>query len=209
MTAARPGIPVRCCHRPLAGGLVVPWVSLTHNGHTAFGSLDASRMRHAFYQRLCQICSGHLEERFFVLVRPADQGLGYSPEPALHPECLPYAAAHCPMLNGTATHYRSRPVLASHPAGRPCTDPSCACPATSTDDSHTARSGRPADRYEAWMIDSRHYQLTYHQGTSDVPVGISLHVPILRKRVLREAALPADQAAVLGLLRNALGLEQR
>ncbi|GGP80841.1 hypothetical protein GCM10010278_69220 [Streptomyces melanogenes] len=208
MTTVRPGIPVRCLHRPLFQGLVVPWVSLTHNGHTAFGSLDASRMRHAFHRRLCQICSGRLEERFFVLVRPADQGQGYSPEPALHPECLPYAAAHCPMLNGHATHYRSRPVLASHPAGRPCPDASCACPAPGADEDHTARSGQPADRYEAWMIDSRHYLLAYRQEAPDVPVGISLNVPILRKRVLREAALPADQAAVLDLLRTALGLEQ-
>lgn len=36
-------IPVRCLARPLAGGLVVPYVSLIHNGHTVFGNLDADR----------------------------------------------------------------------------------------------------------------------------------------------------------------------
>nr|WP_205614708.1 cell envelope biogenesis protein OmpA [Streptomyces chartreusis] len=203
-----PGIPVRCLARPLAGGLVVPYVSLIHNGHAVFGSLDADRARRAFLQRLCQICSQPLEERFFVVVRPADQQRGHSPEPALHPECQPYTAAHCPMLNGAATHYRSRPVLASHPAGRPCTDPACACPELAPDQGHTARSGRPADRYEAWMIAARDYRLVSHQDQPDLPVGISLSVPVLRKRTLREAVLPAEAAALLALLRTALELEQ-
>ncbi|MFD9284636.1 cell envelope biogenesis protein OmpA [Streptomyces mirabilis] len=202
-----PAIPVRCLAQPLAGGLVVPWVSLIHNGHAVFGSLDADRARRAFLQRLCQICGQPLQERFFVIVRPADQQQGCSPEPGLHPECQPYAAAHCPMLNGTATHYRTRPVLASHPAGRPCTDPSCPCPAQAHDKGHTARSGRPADLYEAWMIAARHYQLVPHQNAPDLPVGISLNVPVLRKRTLRKAVLPADHAALLDLLRTALDLE--
>ncbi|MEV5850388.1 cell envelope biogenesis protein OmpA [Streptomyces sp. NPDC051985] len=200
-------IPVRCLARPLAGGLVVPYVSLIHNGHAVFGSLDADRTRHAFLQRLCQICSQPLEERFFVIVRPADQQQGYSPEPALHPECQPYTAANCPMLNGTATHYRSRSVLASHPAGRPCSDPSCPCPELTPEEGHAARSGRPADRYEAWMIAARHYELMFRQDAPDVPAGISLNVPILRRRVLREAVLPADHAALLDLLRAVLGPE--
>ncbi|MEU5281721.1 hypothetical protein AB0G87_35535 [Streptomyces asoensis] len=51
------------------------------------------------------------------------------------------------MLNGTATHYRSRAMLAAHLAGRPCTDPSC--PSHTPDHGHTARAGAQADRYEA------------------------------------------------------------
>lgn len=203
----RPPIPVRCLARPLAGGLVVPWVSLIHNGHAAFGSLDADRARRAFLHRLCQICGQPLEERLFVIVRPADLKQGCSPEPGLHPECQPYAAANCPMLNGTARHYRASPVLSSHPAGRPCPDPSCPCPARTPDDGHAARSGRPADRYEAWMIAARHYQLVPRPDAPGIPAGISLSVPVLRKRTLREAALPEDHAALLNLLRTALGPE--
>ncbi|MEJ8654960.1 cell envelope biogenesis protein OmpA [Streptomyces sp. MS1.AVA.4] len=200
-------IPQRCARRPLAGGLVVPWVSLIHGGHAAFGSLDAGRARTAFLRRLCQICGQPLNERCFLIVRPADVAQGVSSPPALHPECLPYAAAHCPMLNGTATHYRRSPVLASHPAGRPCTDPSCPCPSRSPDEGHTARSGQPADRYEAWMIAAQHYQLVPRQDAPGDPAGIDLDVPILRKRALREAVLPADHAALLDLLRTALDLE--
>lgn len=91
-------IPQRCAHRPLAGGLVVPWVTLIHGGHAALGVLDADRARAAFRHRLCQICGQRLNERCFLIVRPADVIKGHSPEPALHPECLPYTAAHCPML---------------------------------------------------------------------------------------------------------------
>jgi len=202
-----PAIPQRCAHRPLAGGLVVPWVSLIHNGHAAFGSLDAERALRAYRDRLCQICGHELDERCFLIVRPADQARGYSPEPALHPECLPYSAAHCPMLNGAATHYRRHPVLAGHPAGRPCTDPSCPCPSRGPDAGHTARSGSPADRYEAWMISTADYRLVVQPDTPGVPAGISLAVPIRRKRLLREAALPQNTAHLLELLRSALDLE--
>jgi hypothetical protein len=57
------------------------------------------------------------------------------------------------------------------------------------------------------MIATRRYQLVPHQDTPAVPAGISLNVPILRKRTLREAALTAVQVALLGLVHTALGLE--
>ncbi|MEH0433920.1 cell envelope biogenesis protein OmpA [Streptomyces stelliscabiei] len=192
-------IPQRCAHRPLAGGLVVPYVTLIHDGHPAFGVLDADKAHAAFRRRLCQICEHPLDERCFLLVRPADVVKGCSPEPALHPECLPYTAEHCPMLNGSATHYRRSPVLASHPAGRPCTDPSCPCPSRTADEGHAARSGSPADRYEAWMIHTRNYQLVSLPERPDVPSGISLDAPVLRKRVLRTATLTPDQQHLMDL----------
>lgn len=198
-------IPQRCAHRPVSGGLVVPYVSLIHNGHAAFGSLDADRARTALVQRLCQICGERLQERCFLIVRPADALRGVSPEPALHPECLPYTAAHCPMLNGTATRYRSRAMLAAHPAGRPCTDSSCHCPSRTPDHGHTARADARADRYEAWMIHTRNYRLTSPHGQPHVLPGISTHVPVLRRRVLRDAALPHEQHNLLTELRSFLG----
>ncbi|WP_331751900.1 cell envelope biogenesis protein OmpA (plasmid) [Streptomyces sp. NBC_00723] len=192
-------IPQRCAHRPLTGGLVVPYVTLIHDGHAAFGVLDADKAHAAFRRRLCQICGLPLDERCFLLVRPADVLDGCSPEPALHPECLPYTAEHCPMLNGTSTHYRRSPVLASHPAGRPCADPSCPCPPRTTDDGHAARSGSRADRYEAWMIHTHYYQLVMLPDRPDVPSGISLGVPVLRRRVLRTATLTPDQQDLMDL----------
>ncbi|MFF8848131.1 cell envelope biogenesis protein OmpA [Streptomyces sp. NPDC015127] len=146
-----------------------------------------------------------MDERCFLIVRPADAARGCSPEPALHPECLPYAAAHCPMLNGTATHYRRSPLLATHPAGRPCTDPSCPCPSRSPDGGHAARSGSPADRYEAWLIHTRNYRPVFGPDRSDMPSGVSLDVHVLRRRVLRTAQLTAEQERLTGLVRGLLG----
>lgn len=197
-------IPQRCMHRPLSGGLVVPYVSLVHGGHAAFGTLNAERARTAFLRRLCQICGEPLEERCLLIVRPVDAARGISPEPAVHPECLPYTAAHCPLLNGTVTHYRTRTVLAGHPAGRPCTDPSCPCPSRTPDEGHTARSGARADRYEAWMIRTRTYRLTGPDDQPGVISGISTDVPVLRRRLLRTATLTPGQEHLLSLVRDLL-----
>ncbi|MEU1273623.1 cell envelope biogenesis protein OmpA [Streptomyces sp. NPDC005799] len=199
-----PAIPSRCAQRPTAGGLVVPYVAFTHNGHATFGALDAERARTAFTEKLCQICGQPLNERAYVIVRPADEITGHSPEPALHPECLPYTAAHCPMLNGTALRYRELPVLATHPAGRACTDAACPCPAE-PGHNHQARSGQLAEQYEAWMITACDYRLVFHDERPQAPVGISLAVPILRKRLLRKAALPPEAQRYLQLLQG-LGL---
>lgn len=201
-----PSIPERCRHRPLSGGLVVPYVSLIHGGHAVFGTLDANRARIAFLRHLCQICRQPLDERCYLIVRPADIPRSVAPEPALHPECLPYTAASCPMLNGTATHYRATAVLVNHPAGRPCTDPSCPYPARSPDDGHTARSGRRADRYEAWMIDTRNYRLVFPPDSDALP-GISIKVPILRKRLLRRAALTPEEQRFMSLVDDLLSEE--
>ncbi|MFF3313841.1 cell envelope biogenesis protein OmpA [Streptomyces sp. NPDC002952] len=197
-------IPQRCARRPLSGGLVVPHVSLIHDGHAAFGSLHAERALTAFTRRLCQICGERLEERCFLIVRPADAVRGISPEPALHPECLPYTAARCPMLNGTLTHYRSRAVLTGHPAGRPCTDPSCPCPSRSPNQGHSARSGARADQYEAWMIHTRSYRLIGPDDQPGVIDGISTDVPVLRKRLLCKAGLPPREEELLRRLRAVL-----
>ncbi|AZP14718.1 cell envelope biogenesis protein OmpA [Streptomyces aquilus] len=192
-------IPQRCADRPLAGGLVVPYVTLIHGGHAAFGVLDADKAHAAFLGRLCQICEQPLDERCFLLVRPADVLQGCSPEPALHPECLPYTADHCPMLNGSRTHYRRSPILASHPAGRPCSDLSCRCLSRTTDEGHAARSASPADRYEAWMIHTPNYRLVFPPERPEMPSGISLDAPVLRRRLLRTATLTPDQQRLMNL----------
>ncbi|MGW0670602.1 cell envelope biogenesis protein OmpA [Streptomyces sp. NPDC002746] len=206
MSTALP-IPQRCSARPRSGGLVVPWVSLIHNGHAAFGSLDRARTRRAFLSRLCQLCGDPLNERFIAIVRPADAANGYSPEPGIHPECHPYAASSCPMLNGTASRYRAQFVMATHPAGRPCAEPTCPCPSQAAAAGPSARLGSPADRYEAWMIDSQSYRIISEDSkSSERPLGIDLNVPILRKRLLREAALGDKETELFNLLQAALGL---
>lgn len=140
-----PAIPVTCAHRPRRGGLVVPYVSFEHNGAVVFGGVDPVKRAVAFEHGLCQICERPLRERLYVLVRPQDVGVGYSPEPGLHPQCLVYSEQACPMLNGAAATYRKSGVIAGHPAGRRCEDPGCSCPVTELNEEGRRRAGSKAD----------------------------------------------------------------
>ncbi|MDT0307242.1 cell envelope biogenesis protein OmpA [Streptomyces sp. DSM 44917] len=202
---AHPPIPVRCAARPLAGGLVVPWITLIHNGIPAFGAIDAARRHAAFVHRLCQICGQQLEERIYLLVRPMDVHAGYAPEPAVHPECLGYARQHCPHLNGQATHYRRTPVSSAHPAGRPCEDPNCPCRKTDSSADHAVRAGAPADDWDAWLIAPDSYRLK--RAARDEVLGMDLAVPVLRKRTIRRNDRDhAELDQALSLLRQLLDL---
>lgn len=202
-------IPVRCAHRPTSGGLVVPAVSIVHNGHAVFGSLDSRRLRRVLLGRLCQVCEQPLTERLYLIVRQADEERGYTPEGALHPECFAYAKYECPVLNGTTRRYRDRSVLATHPAFRPCGDPNCPYPDKIRPGAdQAARLGQLVDRYEAWMIALDSYRLVLdNDDDPTVPLGIALDMPVLRRRLLREAALPERAEALLAALRGLLDLQ--
>ncbi|MFF2378402.1 cell envelope biogenesis protein OmpA [Streptomyces xiamenensis] len=185
-----PFIPSRCASRPRVGGLVIPWVSYQHGEHAMFGTVDPIKARRALTHRLCQICGEQLDERFCLAVRPMDVRIGYAPEPALHPECLAYSKQHCPMLNGTAPTYRTTPVATTHPAARPCDEPGCPCPKVATDEGHSVRSGRPADDFDAWMIDISNYRIKSAAGRPGVLLGVDLDVPVLRIRPIRRTPRP-------------------
>ncbi|MFE9428996.1 cell envelope biogenesis protein OmpA [Kitasatospora sp. NPDC006697] len=202
--AAGPPVPIRCRERQLVGGLVVPWISYEHGGHSAFGTVDAVRAQQALAERLCQVCGEQLEERFCLAVRPMDVRVGFAPEPALHPECLAYSKQRCPMLNGTATTYRASSMLARHPAGRPCDDLNCPCLEAVPDEGHSARSGRPADDFDAWMIDTSHYRIKTAPDRPHVLLGVDLAVPVLRIRPIRRN--PQPELDRLLALFSALGL---
>ncbi|CAL9327799.1 hypothetical protein SUDANB56_00009 [Streptomyces sp. enrichment culture] len=189
-------IPQRCARRPLAGGLVVPWVSLVHGGHAAFGSLDAERALAAFLRRLCQICCQPLDERcYLIAVRPTSSR---AVPPNRH--STPSACRTPPRTAPCSTAPRRTTAAArSWPATRPDARCTCPCPSRSPDEGHTARSGSPADRYEAWMIRTRTYRLVHPPGRPDAPAGISVDVPVLRTRVLRAAALTPGQQHLMDL----------
>ncbi|MYR59039.1 hypothetical protein GTY54_23290 [Streptomyces sp. SID625] len=130
-----------------------------------------------------------LGRRIGLVVRPADIVVGYVDEPGMHPECLDYTVAVCPMLNGSLDHYRSTPAAAL----------------TGLIAANASRAGKPAEAYDAWFITPSGYEIAY--GSDGAVHGISLHVPVLMKRRVRAAARPRltdNQAALLGSL---LGLE--
>ncbi|MEU0668581.1 hypothetical protein ABZ508_10395 [Streptomyces lavendulocolor] len=165
---------------------MVPYVSFEHNGLPVFGGLDPGKRARAFEFGLCQICEGPLGRWFYVLVRPMDVSVGHAPEPGLHPPCLMYSELACPMLNGTSATYRPGGVIAQHPAGRPCDDPACSCPATAPTAESQVRAGRKADDWDAWMLSADQYEL--RRDAHSTAVGIQL--PSDPKRIRRVRISP-------------------
>jgi len=201
----QPAVPVRLLGLRRVGGLPVPWISFEHGGHAAFGTIDPRKRLKALAEMLCQVCGQPLEERICLVVRPLDVRELCAPEPGLHPECVVYAKAQCPMLNGTSTHYRRRAAIETHPAGQPCDDPTCPCPVSLPGPDHEVRSGRIADDFDSWMIDRHAYALKWSQGDPPVLLGVDLDVPVLRKRPVRRAPLTAEQQELLDQLRALFG----
>jgi len=108
-TPAVPPIPVWLSHLPVVGGLAVPWITpRTDDGRYLFGGLHPVRQRQAINQHRCQICGRSLECPLVLLMRLSDLPRQRTSEPALHPVCVAYTEAACPMVGGRMSHYRSR-----------------------------------------------------------------------------------------------------
>ncbi|MFJ2004776.1 cell envelope biogenesis protein OmpA [Streptomyces chartreusis] len=181
--------PARAAALPRHGGLTVPWITGWFDGRPYFGVNFPIRRIQAITHRLCQFCRQPLGRRIGLVVRPADSAVGYVDEPGMHPECLDYAVAVCPLLNGAMDQYRSAPpsVVAGLLASTP------------------ARAGKLAEAYEAWFVTPSGYEVAY--GPDMTVLGIRLDVPVLMKRPVRAAAQPRLTDEEAALLRQVLGLE--
>jgi hypothetical protein len=167
--------PARAAALPRHGGLAVPWITGWFDGRPYFGVNFPLRQP--------------LGRRIGLVVRPADSAHGYVDEPGMHPECLDYAIAVCPMLNGAMNRYRAGPPAAV--AGLLASTP--------------ARAGKPAEAYEAWYITPNGYEIAYVPGGT--VLGIRLDVPVLMKKPVRAAARPRLTPEQAALLRAVLDLE--
>jgi hypothetical protein len=121
----RPVIPPHLAHLPAVGGLAVPYITgqRPHDGAYIFGSIYRARQLECLALRLCGICGRPLADTMVFLVRSHEvltvpdletfevRVISRTAEPAVHSECADYAAAACPMLAGSMSHYRSSPVL--------------------------------------------------------------------------------------------------
>ncbi|MFJ6730030.1 hypothetical protein ACIQPQ_34535 [Streptomyces sp. NPDC091281] len=184
--AVRP--PARAAALPRHGGLTVPWITGWFDGRPYFGVNFPVRRVQCVVHRLCQFCRQPLGRRIGLVVRPADLAVGYVDEPGMHPACLDYAVAVCPMLNGTMDRYRAAPPAA------------VARLVALT----ASRAGLPAEAYDAWYITPSGYHVAY--GPDGSVLGIRLDTPVLLKKPLRAAARPrlteehaARQRAVIDL----------
>ncbi len=147
MNADHPPIPAWLSGRPLAGGLVVPWITpQLPDGRHLFGSIEQTSSEHALIHRLCGVCGRRIAPQPLVLLlRMSDIPRQCTNEPALHPQCAAYTAVACPMINGTLKTYRS-----TQPPGVPLTEDSA------------ARRGSPAEPWFAvWVSD---YDLVIDHG---------------------------------------------
>ncbi|MDG6104026.1 hypothetical protein Daura_23100 [Dactylosporangium aurantiacum] len=114
-----PAVPPHLLDRPLAGGLVVPWITpVTNAGVSLFGNIAEANQHRCLRERRCQICGRHLPDTAVLFARRSDLLLQCTSEPATCPPCAVYSARACPMLSGARTTYRSgtHPALADAPA---------------------------------------------------------------------------------------------
>jgi len=159
----RPAIPASCARRPLAGGLVVPYV----NARLADGGVDFRTPHTARYEQcwsygLCQTCGapyrGGLD---FVMVFGGPNQFAdlHFDEPPLCLPCALYASQACPMLAGRQESYVDRPKLTEGHRGA-CPQ-GCGCAGwTPTDPSVPEHRGEPAHPWWAAYVRAGEWTLT-------------------------------------------------
>lgn len=136
-----PSIPEYLRHVPTAGGLVIPWITMTGDrGQLLLGAIDTVKQRRCLVERRCQVCARELGGRLVLLLRDRDLERRCTSEPGMHPICAAYTQRACPMVAGQMTHYRRSLVKISE------------------DRAHGAhaesRLGRPAEPWFAvWLND--------------------------------------------------------
>ncbi|MFB6392564.1 hypothetical protein [Polymorphospora lycopeni] len=143
-------IPARCTHRPLAGGRVVPHISVVlADGRPVLGAVHRSKAMRCISEFRCQICGDPLGSPMVVFVTDAQLADRYSPEAALHPECAAYSRKACPVLAGQVDTLRG----VDRHVGSACSEPGCDCAGWVASDGPSVR-GREVGRWWAVWLDS-------------------------------------------------------
>ena len=125
----RPPIPLSCAHRPVAGGLVAPFV----NARLADGGVDFRTPHTARYEEclrfgLCQTCGGPLGPRPVFFGGPNQLRSRHFDEPPLCPPCADYASRACPMVAGRTERYATAQRVSDGKRGRVCAlEEGCDC----------------------------------------------------------------------------------
>lgn len=169
MAKTIPSIPASMAHRPVRGGLALPWV----NAQLADGGVDFRSPHHARYEQcwrdgLCQSCGGLITHRAVLVCGPRQVLTLRFDEPPVCPPCAVYASQACPFVSGRSTAYPDRPRLTEGHRGATCPGPSCGCGGwIETDPEHSASmDGQPnLPWYGAWT-DPSSYALTAHKAYS-------------------------------------------
>lgn len=145
-----PAVPARCADRPLAGGRVVPHVSVVlADGRPVLGAVHKNKAMRCISGYQCQICGQPLTRPLVVLVNENGLAARYSGEAALHPECAAYSVRACPLLAGQVDTFRGP----DRHVGSACPEPGCGCGGWVDGDGDGSPRGKPAGRWVAVWLD--------------------------------------------------------
>jgi hypothetical protein len=168
MNETRPPIPASLAHRPVRGGLALPWV----NAELADGGVDFRSPHHARYEQcwtggLCQSCGNATGDPAVLVCGPRQILNRRFDEPPVCPPCALYAGKACPMVSGRTAVYPTRQKLTEGHRGGKCAE-GCGCGGWQvTDPEHSAdQGGQPALPWYACWIHPAGYTVTAHWAKS-------------------------------------------
>lgn len=164
----RPPIPASLMHRPVHGGLAVPFVNVRlADGGADFRTAHRSRAEACWRQCLCQSCGRPAWPHAVLVCGPRQLLSGRFDEPPACPPCALYASRACPMVAGRMPSYADRPRVSEGHRGERCAEPGCDCAGwVNIDPEHTSdASGQPAHPWYAAWFRPHAWTLTGHQVT--------------------------------------------
>lgn len=157
MTVIRPDIPGSCAHRPLHGGLVVPWAqTILADGTPDFLSPHGGRTNRCWRQGLCQVCGDVIPGSAVLFGGPNQLAGLWFDEAPLCAACALYSSRACPMLSGRMLRYATHAPVGQGPRGKICPDHGAGCRCGGlipTDPSQPGHPGAPAHDY--WAVWAR------------------------------------------------------
>ena len=164
-TETRPPIPASLAHRPVRGGLAMPWA----NAELADGGVDFRSPHHTRYAKAwqecrCQSCGRPTGDPAVLICGPRQILSRQFDEPPLCPPCALYVSRACPMVNGARAVYVDRPRLTEGHRGGKCPE-GCGCGGwIETDPEHSAdQAGQPNLPWYACWFHPGDYQVTAHK----------------------------------------------
>ena len=160
VTVVRPPIPVTLAHRPVQGGLVVPWINLKlADGAYDFRAPHRAKVERCWTERRCQICGERIVGVLVLFGGPNQIDTMTFDESPMHPVCATYASKACPMVAGRLATYAATPSVSQGRRGKTCPDPGCDCGGwvPSPGETPGANTGAPAHSY--WSVWADDYVL--------------------------------------------------
>lgn len=162
----RPPIPASLAHRPVRGGLAIPFVNVElADGIADFRSTHRKRTEYCWRNCACQSCGNPASPNAVLVCGPRQILSGHYDEAPACPPCALYASRACPVVAGRVVTYPDRPKVSDGHRGRKCGKPGCECAGwLNIDPEHSAdMGGQPVLPWYAAWIRPHAYTLTGHK----------------------------------------------